>query len=171
MQSLDIISVNLWQVLISLINLLLIFLIVKKFLYKPVKKMLAERQAAIDEQYAAAGEAEQSALTNKQAYEQKLATAQDEAEALLKTAADTAGQRRDILLADAREKADGILRQAQAEAELERKKAEADIKREIVDVSALLTEKMLEREIQPQDHRDLIHSFIEKIGDDHDGNE
>ena len=40
-QSLDIISVNIWQILISLINLLLLFLIIKKFLFKPVQNMLA----------------------------------------------------------------------------------------------------------------------------------
>ena len=42
-QNLDIISVNIWQILISLINLLLLFLIIKKFLYKPVKKFIAQR--------------------------------------------------------------------------------------------------------------------------------
>ena len=40
MQNLDVISINLWQVLISLCNLLLLFLILKKFLYQPVRKLL-----------------------------------------------------------------------------------------------------------------------------------
>ena len=44
MQTLDVISVNLWQILISLINLFLLFLILKKFLFKPVKKVLDQRQ-------------------------------------------------------------------------------------------------------------------------------
>ena len=47
MQSLDVISVNIWQILASLANLVLLFLMVKKFLYKPVKKMLEQRQNAI----------------------------------------------------------------------------------------------------------------------------
>ena len=51
-QNLDIISVNIWQILISLINLLLLFLIIKKFLYKPVKKFIAQRKASVDLQYA-----------------------------------------------------------------------------------------------------------------------
>ena len=42
MQSLEVISLNIWQVLISLCNLLLIFLILKKFLFKPVKKVLKQ---------------------------------------------------------------------------------------------------------------------------------
>ena len=45
MPTLDVISVNIWSILISLCNLLILFFIIKKFLYKPVRKMLAERQA------------------------------------------------------------------------------------------------------------------------------
>ena len=57
---------------------------------------------------------------------------------------------------------------AENEAALERKKAIDGIKREIVDVSGAIAEKMLEREINSDDHRALIDSFIENIGD---GNE
>ena len=48
MQSLDIISINLWQILISLANLLIIFLIFKKLLFKPVQNILAARQQQVD---------------------------------------------------------------------------------------------------------------------------
>ena len=44
MQTLEIISVNLWQILISLANLLLIYIILKKLLWKPVKKVMDQRQ-------------------------------------------------------------------------------------------------------------------------------
>ena len=40
-----------------------------------------------------------------------------------------------------------------------------DIKREIVEVSSTIAEKMLEREVNADDHRDLIDSFIDKIGE------
>ena len=54
MQNLSVISVNIWQILISMVNLLILTLIIKKFLYKPVKKMMDARRAAIDEDYAQA---------------------------------------------------------------------------------------------------------------------
>ena len=57
---------------------------------------------------------------------------------------------------------------AETEADLERKKAADGIKREIVEVSGALTEKMLEREINTDDHRALIDSFIEEIGEVND---
>ena len=48
MFNLDVISVNIWQILASLANLLLLTWILKRFLFKPVKKMLDNRRAAID---------------------------------------------------------------------------------------------------------------------------
>ena len=171
LQSLEVISVNLWQILISLANLVILFLILKKFLFKPVKKVLAERRAHMESQYSAAEEAKADALAKRDEWEEKMHSAKSEADAIVQAAASKAQLRGDKILSDAREKADGIIKQAQTNAELEMKKAEDGIKREIVDVSAALTEKMLEREINMQDHRAMIDSFIDGLGDENDGNE
>ena len=132
MQSLEVISVNIWAILISLCNLLIIFLILKKFLFAPVKKVVAERQADIDGQYEAAAKAEEEALQNKKTYEEKLSAASVQAQSIIDDASAIAVSRGDALIKDAQSKADSILRTAEAEAELERKKAQADIKDEII---------------------------------------
>lgn len=164
MQTSEIISVNLWQILISLANLVIIFLILKKFLFAPVQKMLNQRQASVDKEYAEAAAANEKAQQDQAAWEQKIATAEAEAENILKNAAGTARDHGDRLVADAKEKAEEILRQAQTDAELERRKAEETIKQEIVVVSTALAEKMLEREVNAADHQGLIDSFLEEIG-------
>ena len=164
MQSLDIISVNLWQILISLANLLIIFLILKKFLYKPVKKVMDERRSAIDADYLEASAAKEQALLDKSAYEDKLLTAGNEADRIIKNAVETASAREKEMIDEAKAKAERIVKKAEADAILERKKAEADIRREIVEVSALVSEKMLKREMSDDDHKKLIDSFIEDIG-------
>lgn len=171
MQTLEVISINIWQMLISLFNLLLLFLILKKFLYKPVKKMLASRQAAIDESYNAASIAESEAQANKKIWQERLDSAQSEADSILESARLSANRRSAEIIADADEKAEGILRRAKSDAELERKKASADIRNEIIDISTLLTEKMLGKEINERDHRGFIDSFIDNIGADNGTNE
>ena len=168
MQTLDIISVNLWQILISLANLVLLFLILKKFLYKPVMDVLEQRQKDIDAQYKAAELAEIQACENRKNWEEKLSEANSQANEILQNATDSAKFRSERIVAEAKQEADNIIRIAQNEAELERKKAEDGIKREIVEVSGALTEKMLEREINAKDHRALIDSFIEKLGESDD---
>ena len=168
MQSLDVISVNIWQILISLINLLIMFLIIKKFLFKPVNNMLAKRQAELDSKYEAADSAMSNAEKNENLWNEKIKTAKDEADAIISSAADTAKWREEKIISDAKDKADSIIKRAEAEAELELKKAEAEIKNEIVGVSSALTEKLLSREINMDDHKNIVDSFIEKIGDDNE---
>lgn len=170
MQSLDVISVNIWQMLASLANLVLLFLMVKKFLYKPVKKMLETRQNSIQSDYDAAAQAKEKAVSDQKTYEEKLKGAKEEADRVIKSAVSIANEREKEILAEAKEKADGIVRQAENDAILERKKAEDGIRKEIVEVSSLLTEKMLEREVSAKDHQHFIDSFIESIGDENDAN-
>ena len=60
-QTLDIISVNIWQILISLINLLIMYLILKKFLFGPVQKIIATRKQQVEDIYTEAQEKRESA--------------------------------------------------------------------------------------------------------------
>lgn len=168
MQSLDIISVNIWHIIISLCNLVLLYLILKKFLYKPVKKVLAKRNEEIDGQYEYAKNAEQSALENKKQWETKMAQSEETANNMIKKAAETAELRSEKIISDAKAEAQGIIRRAEAEALLEKANAQAQMKKEIADVSTQIAQKMLEREVSEDDHRRLIDSFLDKIGDEND---
>ncbi len=166
MQSLDVISVNLWQILVSLANLLILFLLIKKFLYKPVKKMLETRQASIDNDYAEANDAKLSAEENKKLYEEKLSAAKSEADSVISSAVNTAKQRENEIIAEAHEKAENILKKAESDAELERKKAEKEIKGQIVDISTLVAGKIIEKELDSEKNSELVDSFINGIGDE-----
>ncbi len=170
MQTLGVISVNFWQILASLANLTLIFLLVKKFLFKPVKKMIAERQAAVDAQYAAADDDRAAAAQMQATWEEKLASADDAAADIIGKATAAAEKRGDAIVAAAKTQADALMRQAENEMALERKKAESEMREEIVTISTALAEKMLEREVRADDHKQLISAFMQEIGDNNDGN-
>lgn len=168
MQSLEVISVNIWQILVSLINLILLFLIVKKFLFKPVNTMLAKRQQELDETYEAADEAKRLAEENKLLWDEKIESVKGETEEMLKKAQDSAKRQSESIVSKAKEQADGIIRQAENQAVLEKKKAEDEMKQEIVSVSTAIANKLLKREINIDDHRELIDSFIQNIGDENE---
>lgn len=165
MQALDVISINIWNTIISLCNLALLFWAMKKFLYGPVRKMIAKRQAELDAQYSAAAEAERSAAADRDLYSQKLKGAKDEADGIIRKAVADADRNGARIVSEARDKADGIIRQAQNEIELEKKKAEAEVRRQIADVSTELAGQMLRREIKTEDHRSLIDSFLQEMGE------
>ena len=115
MQNLDVISLNVWDILISLANLLILFLILKKFLYAPVKRVIAEREAAISDKYAKAEAAKSAAEADLAAWNEKMATADDEADAIIKKATARAEKKQDQIIADAKERADGIVALGQLE--------------------------------------------------------
>ena len=163
MQFLDVISVNIWAILASLANLLLLTLIIKKFLFKPVKKIVDARRAAIDADYEQARAAREEAEESRLNYEAAMAAARQTSDQIIADASRTAEYRSNEIVAEARERASEIRRQAEADAVLERKKAEAEMKHEIANVSAQLTGKLLQREINEEDHRELIDSFLNEL--------
>ncbi len=164
----EIISLNLWDTLISLCNLVILYIIIKKFLYKPVRKILDKRQAELDEKYQDAENAKQDAMADRDEWEQRMKDVDVTADALLRDAEADADRQSDRIVAEARERAEHIIDEAEKTIELERKKSAEGMKQEIIDISALLAEKMLNREIDIEDHRDLIDSFIDEIGEDDD---
>ncbi|MBR3334075.1 MAG: F0F1 ATP synthase subunit B [Clostridia bacterium] len=163
MQFLDVISVNIWAILASLANLLLLTWILKRFLFKPVKKMMDARRAAIDDTYAQAQTALDEAEENRRNYEEAMAAAKMTGDQIIADANRTAEFRSNEIVAEARERAAEIRRQAETDAILERKKAEDEMKHEIANVSAQLTGKLLQREINEEDHRELIDSFLKDL--------
>jgi len=168
MQSQDIINVNFWLILISLCNLVILFFILKKFLFKPVKKVLAERQAEYDAKFAEAEDKLAEAEKVKLALDEKFAAADDEADRIIKDAKDNAERRGGAIVAEAKEKAGIIVKNAEAEADLRRRRADESIKGEIADVSVEIAEKIIGREMTEADHRRLLDEFINNMGDGND---
>ncbi|PWJ70289.1 F-type H+-transporting ATPase subunit b [Ruminococcaceae bacterium R-25] len=165
MQNLDIISINIWQVVISLANLVILFLILKKFLFEPVKKIKAQRENEIETQYKKAEKARKEADDLKAGWEDKITTADQKADEIISEAVDRANERNEIMLYESREKADQIIRKAKADIERDRREARETIKKEIVDVSQVISEQIIGREINMDDHRDLIDDAIDKLGE------
>jgi F-type H+-transporting ATPase subunit b len=165
MQDLDIISINIWHIVISLANLVILFLILKKLLFKPVKKIVEQRRKELDEEYSKAEKTQAEADAIKAEWEGKMATAEAEADKIISDAVERADSRNEVMLYESREKADQIIRKAKADIERERKDARETIKKEIVDVSEALSEQIIGREINMDDHRDLIDRAIDRIGE------
>lgn len=168
MNNLEIISINIWQILISLLNLIIIFLILKKFLFSPVRRVIADRTAKIESDYADAKAASEKAERDRTEWENTLKGARYDADSIIKKAETDATAMSEEIISEANKKAEGIINRARADADAEYRKAEAQIKHEIAGVSVAIAEKMLEREIDSEDHRKLIDSFIENIGDSDD---
>lgn len=161
----SLVGVNFWTALFTLINMILTFAILAKFLFKPVKKMIDDRQREIDDQYAQADAAQREAQRLQAEYTDKLSTARQTGEQIVKEATVRAQDRTDQILRQANQEAEAILEKAQADIALEKKKAVNDAKNEISCLAMAIAGKVVGRELTAQDQTDLVDRFIEGLGD------
>lgn len=165
MQFLDIISVNIWDILLSFANLLVMFLILKRVLFKPVQKMFDTRKQQVEEIYAEADENRNAAASMKKEYETKMASAREEADGLVRSAVQTAQKRGDAIVAEASSQASHLKQKAEQEIAQEKRQMLLDVREGISDIAVSIASKVVEREINPKDHQDFVDEFIRNVGD------
>lgn len=161
-------GVNFFTCIATLLNLLIVYALMRKFLFKPVKKMIDDRQQEIDDQYADADRSQKEAAELKALYEVRLAEANAESDEILKEAYRKAQLRDEEMLRQAQEQAAQTLRRADEQVELEKKRAMNEIKDEVSVMAVDIAAAVLARDIKASEHSDLIDAFIENLGESHD---
>ena len=160
---LELISLDIWHIVASILNLLILSLILKKFLFKPVQNVLAKRQGQVDELYHSAEESKAAAERDETLWRQKLDGAVEEAESIVRSATQRADRQSDEIIADAKRTAAETMRRAEEDIEQAKIKAMDDLKNEISDISVRIAENVVGRELNGDDHRELIDSFIDRL--------
>ena len=159
------ISIAPWTMIFQLINLLILMVAFKKFLFKPVLAILETRRAEIEGHYEEAEKAETAAKTMKADYEEKMAGAREEADRVIRTATESANAMSQSIVSDAREQAGQIKRRAESEIEMERRKAFDEVKGELSGIALDIAQQVIEREVKEKDHEAFINEFIENVGE------
>ncbi len=154
-----------WTLLFQWGNLLILYLIVKHFLFSPIQKMIAQRQNEVKAIYDHAEKAQQDAMQMKEEYTRHLENAKDEANEILKNANKKAALRSEEIIREAQEKAQNIVSRADVQIEMEKRRAFEEVKKDISDIALLAASKVVERELSPEEHQKLIGEFIDHVGD------
>ena len=161
----EFISIDAWTIIFQICNLLILFALVKKFLWKRVMAMLDARQKELDGIYDAAGKDRQEAAQMKEEYTERMSAARDEADRLVRNAVDTAQNRGDAIVKEAQADAARMKQKAEAEIEQEKRKAYSELMSDISGMAADIAGRMVEREINADDHRELVEEFIKSAGE------
>jgi len=162
----ELLGVNPWTALFTLANTVALFLVLKKFLFKPVLQVIEDRQAEIDGMYDAAGTAEAEAKALQAEYQQKLLTAGETSERLVKEAVARGQARQEEILRQANAEADAIREKASADIAQEKKKVINDAKDEISVIAMAIAGKVVGKSLTDGDQADLVDQFIAELGDD-----
>lgn len=154
-----------WTLIMQLGNTLILFLLLKKFLFTPVKAMMDSREKELTDAYALADTMQAQAEGLKAEYAASLSGAKDEADGIVREAYKRAQDQSNQILQEARGKAALVASKAEQEIAQEKKKAINEIKDEISDMAIQIATKVVEKDITAQDHEKLIQEFIDGVGD------
>lgn len=165
MGTLDLVSIVPWEIITQLINLLLLCLLLKHFLFKPVLGILDARQAEINKDYDEAEKAQAQAEALRDEYESRIADAKAEAAEIMKSATRKAQLNGEAIIRDAQDQATRLKEKADAQIEQEKKKAMNELKDEISGIAVDIATKVVAREIDEKDHEKMIAEFIKGVGE------
>ena len=135
----EFVSLDTWTLIFTWVNLFILFLIMKKLLFKPVMKMLAERENEVSSMYEKAESAQQNAQMLEGEYAQKLS--------------------------EAKEEAARIMARANAEIELEKKRALDDMKQEMIAIASMMAQKVVSASIDTEVQESLIDETLKEMGE------
>ncbi len=153
-----------WEILVTICNTLITFLIVRLLLFKPVRKMMEARTEEVQTMYTSAEKAKNEAESMKSEYTERLAKAKEEASEIVSSATRRATVRSEEILKESSQQAANMIKKAENSIEMERKKAMNEIKDEVASLSVLIASKVVERDINKDDHERFIEEFIDKVG-------
>ena len=150
----------LWTVL----NVLILFLLLRKFLYKPVMNIIAQRQKQVDDAMAAAETSKNEAKTALSAAQDKLRNVDTEAAQRREAYEKQAEKEKEQLLADAQRQADAIVAEGKAAAEAERQHKLREADAQTTALARAMCEKLLARNLTQQDDARLLDDLLQKVG-------
>ena len=159
------VGVNFWTMIFAWINLLILYLFLKKLLFVPVKNMIDSRQKEIDDMYTSAENSKSDAMALKEEYEEKIGTANEESEQILKNAVRRAQLKEEEILKSADEEAARVLKRAEEQIELEKKRAINEVKNEVSQMAIGIASAVIERDVSEDEHKALIDDFIRTMGE------
>lgn len=152
---------DLRDILIQLIATLLLFIVIRIFVWKRITSILETRGAAIDKELIEAKEANRKARMLVSENQDKLDAAQQEIKKMLEKAEKEANIRRDEIITQAKEEAAHRLDNVEKEIASEISKKNAEIHQQIVDIAMLAAEKIVEHEIDHDKYIDVVNKIIE----------
>ena len=146
---------------IQLVATLILFLIVKIFLWKPITKFLESRSEQMDKDLLAAQEAKERALELEKELALKYENAKLDIQKLLKEAELEGRERQEQIIKEAKEEALRRISLAEEEIEREISMQEADIKNQIISIAFLAAETIVGKEINREEYLMTVTKIIE----------
>lgn len=151
-----------WNIFWAVFNVILLFVLLKIFLFKPIGKMLDDRTQSIQKDIDDAERAKREAEELKAQYEASISEAKEEAGRILRAAYDEAETEREKIISKSHEEAESIVSAAGESIENERKRVIRQAHAEIADLAIEAASKVVGENLDDEKNRRLVDEFLTK---------
>ena len=149
-----------WNILFNIINLIILYLLMKRFLFKPVNEILEKRQQAADAQFAEADRRKAEAKESQEHYDALVQGAEDEKKRIVSEARQEASAEYGRIVSEAKDKADGIVEKAKVDAENEKAAAMQQADAAVRDMVVTAAARMVAMKDAKESDRALYDKFL-----------
>ena len=147
----------------TILTFLLLLTVLAKFAWKPLLKILKDREDLIRSSLEDAEKA-QTELARLNAEGEKIINkARSEAQEILSQVKASAAKMKEEILIDSKEKAKTIADNAEKQIRIEKDKAIAEIKGEVVNLSISMAEKLIRKNLSADENKALIEESLLKL--------
>jgi F-type H+-transporting ATPase subunit b len=155
---------NMAEFIPACVAFIIIFVILSKFAWPTVLKMMEDRENKIQGDLDAAAAARTDAEAQAQAYKERIAAAEREADEIVAKAKREAEDERAAILAKAQKDAAATIAKSRDAIETERKKAMIELSGSVVDLSIEIASKVIGDELDDAKHRALAEHYLAEVG-------
>jgi len=145
-------------------NLLILFIVLRKVLFKPIMEFMDKRSKSIEDSIADAEKQKAEATQMKTSYEAQLKNAKAEGKKIIDVAVAKAAAQQEKMVAEAQQQADELLAKARNEIELEREQMIKGVRNVVASLAFAAASKVLEANMDTESNRLLIDKFIDEAG-------
>lgn len=163
-------NISVSNLVITIINILVLYFLLKKFLYKPVMAIIEKRNEMIQTQLANAKKTEQDAMQLKEQYENSKARAQEESMRIVEASKVRAQEEYSRIVKEADKQAGKIMENARRTVELDREKVVCGMEKEVADLALMAVSKMLGEQKNEAVNQALYGQFLSQAGERNDTN-
>lgn len=147
----------------TIITFMVLFFVLAKFAWKPLMKMLQEREEMIRDSLDDAEKAKAELEHLNKESEAIMTKARAEAQTILANGKAAAEKVKEDTIAKAKEQAIKIIKKTEKQIQIEKDKAIADIKQEVVNLSLSVAKKLINKNLNDADNKSLIEETLKKV--------
>jgi F-type H+-transporting ATPase subunit b len=155
-------GINLPLLVVFIINFIVLFVLLRIFLYKPVLKMLDERAKRTKEAMELAEVTKKEFEQAKVEVQKQIEKGRQEAQAVIAQAMQVGERLKEESRQEATKQAQVIVDRTRAELETERDKIVGDLRREFVDIAISAAGKVIKETLDKEKHRKLIDETLQE---------